>query len=137
MAPSSDFKFCTVLYFKRINESNGDPRTPRTTNNGTDTVRILRFLEKVALTPGGGLSSRVLRSQAKPVGQSKGGAKEMSTRQSYVRALKAAGLLDCNDGAFSNWMHRFGEHDIGCHIDERLGLEEGTYGGKSRSRTRI
>jgi hypothetical protein len=55
----------------------------------------------------------------------------MLTRHSYVRALEAAGLLDSNlnDGAFSNWMHR--------HIDEHLGLEEGTSKGNSRSRTRI
>jgi hypothetical protein len=37
-------------------------------------------------------------SQAKPVGQSKRGATEMSTRQSHVYALKVAGLLDSNDG---------------------------------------
>jgi hypothetical protein len=51
--------------------------------------------------------------------------KEM-TRQSYVRALTAAELLDYNDGAFSKWMHRFGERDIGRHLDEHLGLEEVT-----------
>jgi hypothetical protein len=84
------------------------------------TVRILRFLEKVALIPGGRLTREVLRSQAKPVAQSKRGAKEMSSRQSYVHALKAAALLDSNDGAFSKWMHRFGERDIGSHIDKQL-----------------
>jgi hypothetical protein len=47
--------------------------------------------------------------------------------RSYVHALKAAGLLDSNDGAFSKRMHRFGEqHDFGRHIDEQRGLEEGT-----------
>jgi hypothetical protein len=61
----------------------------------------------------------------------------MSMRQSSVRALKAAGLLDSNDDAFSNWMHRFGDHNIGGHIDEQLGLEERTSEGKSRSRTKI
>jgi hypothetical protein len=45
--------------------------------------------------------------------------------------LKAAGLLDSNDGAFGMWMHRFGEHDIVGHIDEQLlRLEEETYNGK-------
>jgi hypothetical protein len=41
----------------------------------------------------------------------------MPTRQSYVHALKGAGLLDSdsNDGAFSKRMHRFGERDIGLH----------------------
>jgi hypothetical protein len=58
----------------------------------------------------------------------------MYTRQLYVRALKAAGdYCVSNDGAFSMWMHRFGEHDIGLHIDEQLGLEE----GESLSKTRI
>jgi hypothetical protein len=47
----------------------------------------------------------------------------MSTRQSSGRAIKANGLLDSNDGAVSKWMHRFGEHDIGRHIDEALGLK--------------
>jgi hypothetical protein len=50
-------------------------------------------------------------------------------RQSYVRTLKAAGLEDSNskDGAFSKWMHRFGEHGgIGRRIDQQLGLEKGT-----------
>jgi hypothetical protein len=61
----------------------------------------------------------------------------MFTRQSYVRALKAAGLLDSNDGAFNKWMRRLGECDIGLHIDVRLELEEGTYSGKTRSRTRV
>jgi hypothetical protein len=46
------------------------------------------------------------------VGPSKRGAKEFSTMHAFVRALKAAGLLDDDDddddGAFSNWMHRFG-----------------------------
>jgi hypothetical protein len=46
----------------------------------------------------------------------------MYLRQSDVRALKAAGLLDSNDGAFSKWMHLFGERDIGVHDDEQLGL---------------
>jgi len=32
------------------------------------TVRILRFLERVALMPGGRLTREVLRSQTKPVG---------------------------------------------------------------------
>jgi hypothetical protein len=36
-----------------------------------------------------------------------------------------------NDGAFSKQMHRFGEHDIGSHIDEQLGLDEGTMQEKS------
>jgi hypothetical protein len=51
----------------------------------------------------------------------------MSARQSYVRALEAAGLLDsnCNDGAVSKWVHRFGKRDIGLRIDEQLRLEEG------------
>jgi hypothetical protein len=96
-----------------------------------------RFLEKVTLIPGGRLTRETLRSQAKPVGQSKRGAKEMSRRQSSGHARKAAGLLDSNDDAFGKWMHRFGEHEIGGHIDEQLGLEEVTYEGKSRSKTRI
>jgi hypothetical protein len=73
-------------------------------------IRILWFLEKVALT------REVLRSHAKPAGALKRGAKPQTTRQSYVRALNAAGLLvdSPNDGAFSKWwMHRFGERDIG------------------------
>jgi hypothetical protein len=52
----------------------------------------------------------------------------MSMRHLYVRALKDAGLLlDSTDGAFRKWMHRFGEHDSGRHIDEQLGLEEETH----------
>jgi hypothetical protein len=52
------------------------------------TVRILRFLGKVALMPGGRLTREILRSQPEPpVGQSKGGANEM-----YVHVLKAAPL---------------------------------------------
>ena len=101
------------------------------------TVRILRILEKLAPTPGGRLTRQVFRSQAQPVGQSKRRAKEIYMRQSYVHALKAAGLLNSKDGAFSKWMHRFGEHDSGCHVDEQLGLEGGTYEGKSLSRIRI
>lgn len=53
----------------------------------------------------------------------------MYTRQLYVRALKAAGdYCVSNDGAFSMWMHRFGEHDIGHHVDRTTWTrEEGTY----------
>jgi hypothetical protein len=48
----------------------------------------------------------------------------MSTRQSCIRALRAAGLLNSNDGVFSKLMCRCGERDIGRQIDEQLGLEE-------------
>jgi hypothetical protein len=61
----------------------------------------------------------------------------MSARQSYIRALQAVGLLDSDDGAFSMWKDRLGGHNIGCRLDEQLGLEDGTYEGKSRSRARI
>jgi hypothetical protein len=77
-------------------------------------VRILRFLEKVAHIPGGRLTREVLRSHAKPVGAIKRGRKEMSTRRSYVRTLRAAGLLDktSTDGAYgqvdaSIWTARY------------------------------
>jgi hypothetical protein len=102
-------------------------------------VRILRFLDKVAQMPGGRLTREVLRSHAKPVGALKRGPKEMNTRMSYVRTLKAAGLLDptSTDGAYSKWMHRFGQHDIGLHIDAKLGLEARNYDGKRRNTTRI
>jgi hypothetical protein len=105
-------------------------------------VRILRFLEKVAHMPGGRLTREVLRSHGKPVGAIKRGRKETSTRTSYVRTLRAAGLLDKTstdgaDGANGKWMHRFGQHDIGLHIDENLGQEAGTYDGKRRNTTRI
>jgi hypothetical protein len=35
---------------------------------------------------------------------------------------RAAGLLDktSTDGAYGKWIHRFGQHDIGLHIDENL-----------------
>jgi hypothetical protein len=87
-------------------------------------VRILRFLEKVAHMPGGRLTREVLRSHAKPVGAIKQCRKETSTRTSYVRTLRVAGLLDksSSDRAGGKWMHRFGLHDIGLHIDENLGL---------------
>jgi hypothetical protein len=77
--------------------------------------------------PEGKLTQEVLRSQAYVVAQSKRGANEMSTRQSNVSALKAAGLLDScstsnsNDGALGKCIYRFGERDIGLHIDEQLG----------------
>jgi hypothetical protein len=104
-------------------------------------VRILRFLEKVAHMPGGRLTREVLRSQARPVGAIKKGRKQTSTRSSYVRTLRAAGLLDKTSkdsgGAYHKWMHRFGQRDIGLHIDENLGLEAGTYHGKRRNTTRI
>jgi hypothetical protein len=63
----------------------------------------------------------------------------MSTRKSYVRTLRGAGLLEkpSTDGAYGKWIHRFGQHDIGLHIDENLGLEAGTYDGKRRNTTRI
>jgi hypothetical protein len=63
----------------------------------------------------------------------------MLTRKTYVRTLKAAGLLDktSTDGAYGKWTHRFGQHDIGIHFDENLGLEAGTYDGKRRNTTRI
>jgi hypothetical protein len=56
---------------------------------------------------------------------------EKSTTQSDVRVLKATGLLDSNfnDGTFSESMHRFGERDIGRHIDDSsldFMTEEGT-----------
>jgi hypothetical protein len=75
-----------------------------------------------------------VRSHAKPVGAIKRGRKEMSTRKSYVRTLRAAGLLDktSTNGAYGKWIHWFGQHDIGLHIDENLGLEGGTYDGKRR-----
>jgi hypothetical protein len=104
-------------------------------------VRIPRFLEEVAHMPGGRLTREVLRSQAKPLCAIKKGRKEMSTRSSYVRTLRAAGLLDKTSkdsaGAYAKWMHRFGQRDIGLHIDESLGLEAGTYHGKRRNTTRI
>jgi hypothetical protein len=34
-------------------------------------------------------------------------------------------------------MHRFGKRDIGLHIDEQLGLEEGTYEGKKPQASRM
>jgi hypothetical protein len=34
-------------------------------------------------------------------------------------------------------VNRFGQRDIGLHIDENLGLEAGTYHGKRRNTTRI
>jgi hypothetical protein len=34
-------------------------------------------------------------------------------------------------------IHRFGQHDIGLHIDEHLGLEAGTYDGKHGNKTGI
>jgi hypothetical protein len=65
----------------------------------------------------------------------------MYTRKSYVRTLRAAGLPDKTSsddaGAYDKWIHRFGQHDIGLHIDESLGLEAGTYDGKRRNTTRI
>jgi hypothetical protein len=63
----------------------------------------------------------------------------ISTRNSYVKTLIAAGLLDSTstDGAYDKWMHRFGQSGIGLHIDEHLGLEAGTYDGKGRNSTRI
>jgi hypothetical protein len=63
----------------------------------------------------------------------------MSTIKSYVRTLRAAGLLDktSTDGAFDKWIHRFGQHDMGLHIEENLGLEAGTYDGKRRNTTKI
>ena len=104
-------------------------------------VRILRFLEKVAHMPGGRLTREVLRSHARPVGAIKRGPKEMPTRKSYVRTLRAAGLLDKTSkdsaSAYAKWIHRFGQHDIGLHIDENLGLEARTYYGKRRNTTRI
>jgi hypothetical protein len=52
----------------------------------------------------------------------------MSTRRSYVRTLRPAGLLDKTSsdsaGAYDKWIHRFGQHDIGLHIDENLELEK-------------
>jgi hypothetical protein len=102
-------------------------------------VRIIQFLEKVAHMPGGRLTREVLQSHAKPVGALKRGPKTMSTRKPYVRTLKVAGSLDStsNDGAFDQWMHRFGQRDVGLCIDEHLGLETGTYEGKDRNKTRI
>jgi hypothetical protein len=90
---------------------------------------LRKVLEKVALMSGDRLNKReVMRSHAKPVAGSKRGAKEKSTRQPSFHVQKAAVFSELhNDGAFSKWMHRSGEHDIGRHIDEHLGLEEGTY----------
>ena len=124
----------THLYFIRITMQ-GIIDHAETTYNGADHYRPDSTISR----KGGPLTRGVLRSQSKPAGQSKRGAKEISTRQSHARALKAAGLLDSTsqDGVFSKWMHRFGEHDIGSHIDEQLGLEKRTYEGKSRSKTRI
>jgi hypothetical protein len=72
-------------------------------------VRILQFLEKVALTPGGRLTWEVLRSHTKPVGPlltNERGPKNdaMSTRQSHTRALKAAGVQESTSdgGAFGD-----------------------------------
>jgi hypothetical protein len=51
----------------------------------------------------------------------------MFTRKASVRTLKPliTGLYSTStDGAFDEWMHRFGE---GLHIGEHLGLEAGTY----------
>jgi hypothetical protein len=107
------------------NESN-----PRTADNGSNHQHpdstIPRKGRPYAYA-GGRLTREVLRSHAKPVGALKRVPKEASMRRSYVRALKVAGLLGSSDGAFSKWMHRFGERDIGLYIDEQLGLEEGTY----------
>jgi hypothetical protein len=62
----------------------------------------------------------------------------MNTRMSYVRTLKAAGLLDptSTDGAYSRWIQRFGQHNTGLHIDAKLGLEAGTYDEIRRNTTR-
>jgi hypothetical protein len=57
----------------------------------------------------------------------------MSRRQSYIRALRAVGFLDSNDGAFSMWKLRLGGHDIGCHLDEQFGLQWKTGPMKEKS----
>jgi hypothetical protein len=77
------------------------------------TARILRFLGKSRPYAGEWACSRGLAFTSLNRGQSKRGAQDMATRQLYVHALEAGGLLDSNDGAFSKWMHRFGEDDIG------------------------
>jgi hypothetical protein len=53
-----------------------------------------------------------------------------------VYKLKPWVNMDSNDGAFSKWMHRLAEDDIDSRV-EGLGLEQGTYEGKSSSRTSI
>jgi hypothetical protein len=75
--------------------------------------------------PGVRFTREVLHLHAKPVGQSKREAKEMSARAVLRPCTKTAGLLDSNDGVFSRWMHQIGERDIGLNSDEQLGLEEG------------
>jgi hypothetical protein len=70
---------------------------------------------------GSRLTREVLRSHAKPEGALKRGTKT-------DERLKATVLLDStsNDGVFDKWSHRFGQRDIGLHIDEHLGLQAGT-----------
>jgi hypothetical protein len=66
--------------------------------------------------PGFRLTREVLCSHAKPVGPLKRGKK---------RYLRGCLIVDStsDDSAFSKWMlHRFGERDIGLHIDEQRGL---------------
>jgi hypothetical protein len=36
-------------------------------------------------------------------------------------------VLDSDNDAFSMWMYRFVDLDIGRHLDEHIGLEEETY----------
>jgi hypothetical protein len=57
------------------------------------TGQTLRLLEKVALMPAGLLTQEVLRSQAKPVGQSKRGKGDVVVRPRTKSCTKATGLL--------------------------------------------
>jgi hypothetical protein len=82
--------------------------------------------------PGGRLTRDILRSHAEPVllySVHSNEAQRRCLRDSLTRPYtKAAGLLNStsNHGTFGKWMHRFGQRDIGLHINERLGLEAGS-----------
>jgi hypothetical protein len=79
--------------------------------------------------PDGRLTREVLRPRAKPVGAIKRGQRRC-LRESLTSVTST-------DGAYGKWTHRSGQHAIGLHIDENLGLEAGTYDGKRRNTTRI
>jgi hypothetical protein len=60
------------------------------------------------------------------VGPPKRGRTQISTRQSYVRALKPLDRWTLTATELSQ-QDQFRERDIGRHIHEQLGIEEGTY----------
>ena len=103
-------------------------------------LRVIRFLERIALSPPSRITRQAIACQVtRPLDHSFKGRKPPSLQSSYRRVLESAGLCPAKSaGALIEWMPKLAEcNRQTCElIDEKLGLPKGTYSRGRRQRTK-